>query len=276
MKPLFAFHGLLLFICLNSCNNSHFNAYNTADSTFTNLLEKDSIKLVKTAGINVKVKDARQSIAAISRLAGSLGGSIYHQNLQSDQNQTKELKISADSIMVVSAFTIHADINVKIPASRLEIFIDSVLNLSSVVINSRFDVDDKTLEYLSNELKQQNRIQILNAGKHRNIKVSEAEFALEYKDQITDQEIAKRQINKDVQYATVNLNLTQNPVITRETLVNYCLSDYNVPFNQSLKASFLSGWEGFLKVIIVLIQFWVFLVLLLITLLCYRYFLRTH
>ncbi|MEO6638123.1 MAG: DUF4349 domain-containing protein, partial [Ginsengibacter sp.] len=129
----FLFINLSLVFCLYffSCNqsdpNEKFAALN--DSSSFSGLTGDSVKLVKTAGINFKVKDVEQSARSISTLARTFGGMLFNQTYEAAETRRNELKISADSLMVISISTPQADITARVPAENLEEFMYGVVDL---------------------------------------------------------------------------------------------------------------------------------------------------
>src|SRR5690349_7845798 len=103
---LFAF----LFGCQNSGDQKQYGDAAATDSTSTVILTGDSVKLVKTAGINLKVKNTEQSIKSIAALVKQFGGSVTYQNFNSEEEKRNELKLSPDSLLVVSVTVPRADI----------------------------------------------------------------------------------------------------------------------------------------------------------------------
>src|SRR5687768_1842489 len=105
MKPSFRLVIYFFSLFLLSCQNYRDrNEQPTAlsDSTSITGLTGDSIKLVKTGNLIVKVKDIQESARAVSGLAQKLGGMIFSQNLEYEETGSKELWNSTDSITVIT------------------------------------------------------------------------------------------------------------------------------------------------------------------------------
>ena len=273
---LHSFIYILICISLLSCQSNESKmereaSYDKADTVSVTGLTGDSVKLVKTASINCKVKDAHQGARAISQLAQKLGGMISHQNIESVQNQSKELPISADSIMVITSYATQADMTARIPAHNLEEFMYRISSIGYFTFNSRMDVDDKSLDYLAAALKQQNRNEVVNRGGNRKAKSLTDTQLIQAKDEVVDQEIANRRIDADVQYSTVQLNLFQNPVVRKEVIANYSTSGYELPFNTRLYNALSIGWGFFLNFLLVLAYLWPFIFLTIVVWMGYKY-----
>lgn len=122
MKPLLSLAAMLVLTFLVSCQSST-DEKNTitalTDSASITGLTGDSVKLVKPAAVNFKVKDVESGTRAVSALAQKAGGMIFHQNMEAAEGEKKELKISSDSLMVITAYTPQADITARIPSEHL-------------------------------------------------------------------------------------------------------------------------------------------------------------
>ncbi|HVF97754.1 MAG TPA: DUF4349 domain-containing protein, partial [Flavisolibacter sp.] len=162
MKRFFSlsFLALLFFV---SCQNNADNKYAPAltDSTSVTGFTGDSVKLVKTAGIRFKVKKVEQSTRAVSALAQQLGGAVYNLDFQAAEGGRKELKISEDSLLVLSTTSPQAEITVRMPAQNLEAFLFGVSDIGYYTGSSQLKLDDRSLIYLANALKQKTRTDVL-------------------------------------------------------------------------------------------------------------------
>ena len=102
-------------------------------------------------------------------------------------------------------------------------------------------------------------MQFLESVGTKNVK-GEASFGLVgTKDEAIENEIAKRQIDADVNYSVVHLNLCQNPLVRKEMMANDAIEDYGLPFKKNLGNAFEAGWEAFLNVLLALAHLWMFI-----------------
>jgi hypothetical protein len=272
MKRLLFFPALFLIIC--GCqNNAGENELTKAlaDTTSFTGLTGDSVKLVKTASIDFKVKDGENAGWGVSALAGQLGGKIFHQQLETIEGERKELKISGDSLMVITAYTPHAAITVRVPSENLELFLHNVAELGYYTSSSQLDIEDKSLSFLENEWKQNNRQHELSKPGNT-VKGLASLPSINVKDAMIEQNITNRSIDADVTYSLVNISLFQNSLVRKEVIANYILTGYELPFHKRLLNAIGNGWEMFLSFLLFLAHFWMFLLVAGIAWITYRYF----
>ena len=273
-QPFIAMLLPILFLMACSSNkseNSSADVYSeAADSVSVTGLHGDSIKLVKTANLDFKVKDVYNASLAITASARNLGGMITHHNIVTEVQENKELTISADSLLLITAYQTKGDIIAKIPTNQLDEFMSEVYGLSSFIITSNLDVDDRSLQYLESDLKQKSRSKILSDVDLKKTDIKGTEQLINQHDDLINKNIANRQIIADTRYSTVQLTLTQNPSIKKEKSVNDHLSAYQIPTGKRMIDAFLAGWEYFMDLFIALVHLWMFIVLGLAIWLIYR------
>lgn len=165
MKFFLSLFSFLFFSILLGCQNESGkkdSLHALSDTPSVTGFTGDSVKLIKRANLHVKVKDVKQSTKAVSSLAQQLGGMIFSQNLESVETQTTELKLSNDSLLVITAYTPQAAITARIPSQHLETFMYQAAELGYYTSSSKLDIDDKSLQYLENALKHQVRKEVLS------------------------------------------------------------------------------------------------------------------
>jgi hypothetical protein len=215
-------------------------------------------KLVKTVDISLKVKNVRQTGDAIAVLAGKFDGMVIHHQMQSTIDRSERIHLTNDSLMLVSAFNTTANMVVKIPSDKLEDFVNQVNHMGIYVNSSKMDIEDKTFEYLSTELKENNRNEFVEQQKIIKITPKRAEQVLKVKDDIVDKQVNNLRTDYDLQYSTVTLSFCQSDTILRETIANDDPSAYDIPLLKRIGRAFATGWAAFMDVVVVLINFWVF------------------
>jgi hypothetical protein len=272
--------GILLIlaiatICI-SCNEygSSEKANDSAslsDTTSITGMTGDDVKLVKTAAINFKVKDVEDATRSVSVLARKSGGMLFSQSLESFENERKELKLSTDSLLVITSATPHSDITARVPSENLEEFLYSVADLGYYTATSRLSIDDKSLAYLDNVLKQKNRKVVITSPGLKTTTGSRSQ-TLEIKDEIVDKYIENRTIDADARFSMVNLSLFQNPVVRKDVIANYAMSDYHLSFSERLGNALKDGWQYFLALVVVLANIWVFILAAVLGYFSFRYF----
>ena len=229
-------------------------------------------KLVKTAEMNLKVKSVQQASDDIVALTKTYGGMIMHHQLQSIVNQSRDLHISSDSIKRISAFSTGADMTIKIPSEKLEDFMSQVRHIGIYVNISRMNIEDKSLDYLSSQLKLSNRQELVSQQKRGKIIIKDPSSVLLLKDDLVDEQIGNRKIDDAVKYSVIILNFYQSNTISTENIANDDPSAYNIPLYQRLNLAFANGWNIFIDVLVGMVNLWVFIIAGAGIWLSYRYY----
>jgi hypothetical protein len=256
--PLLA--GLaLLWACKGKTGSELVNNSRSADSAKIESADTLQTKLIKTAGINFKVKNVQQTAELISALTTGLNGMVMHHQMTSTAERSLDVRISDDSVMRVTSFNTIAEMIVKIPQAKLEDFMNRVARMGIYVNNRSMDITDKSLDYLSSQLKLKNRTELVSQQKSGRIVIKKPEDVLQLKDDMVDQQIGNLGINNAVKNSVVTLSFYQSNTINKEAIANDDPSAYNLPFIKRMGMAIETGWEVFVDVIIALTNLWVFI-----------------
>ncbi len=261
-KYLIPLAAIVLF-CACKGTNGGYEAVNNSSSADSDISKKADTttgpKLVKTAGMSVKVKNVNQTAIRVDALTNGFGGMVVHQQMGSSVQGSKEVRVSPDSVMRITSLSTTADITVKVPSVKLEKFMDSVASMGLYVTNRNLDITDKTLDYLSAQLKLKSRDELVRQQKTGKIIIKDPAKVLDLKDDMIDQQIGNRQIDDAVKNSVVNLNFYQSNTITKEVIVNDDPSAYGLPFFKRLLVACENGWNLCLDIIIGLADIWILL-----------------
>ncbi|MDR3693267.1 DUF4349 domain-containing protein [Mucilaginibacter sp.] len=250
----------LAFLCACKGKSGSYEVVNNSSSA--DMLSKDSVsgpKLVKTAGIRFKVKNVQQIAEHISALTNSINGMVIHHQMGSTAERSEDIRISNDSVMRVTAFNTTAEMTVKIPSTKLDEFLNQVGHLGIYVNDRSMDITDKSLDYLSAQLKLKSRAELVSQQKKGKVIIKKPEDVLNLKDDMIDQQIGNRQIDDAVKNSIVTLSFYQSNTINKEVIANDDPSAYNLPFFKRLAMAIENGWGIFVDVIIGMANLWVFI-----------------
>ena len=137
---------------------------------------------------------------------------------------------------------------VRVPSEKLEVVLNGAADLGYFTANSTLHIDDRSLAFLENGLKQKNRTGSISSQK-----------TIAFKDEMVDRFIQNKTIDADVAYSTVSLRLFQNAIVHKEVIANYVVADYTLPFSQRLGNNLSKGWDYFLGLLLALANLWAFL-----------------
>lgn len=234
----------------------------------------DSIKLVKTAQMDLKVKDIHRSSEKIVALTESYHGMVMHHNLQSTVERTNDIPRNDDSVMRISSLNTTASLTVKVPSDSLEHFMTRVGKLGFHVNRRNMDIEDRTLDYLTNKLKLQSRSQIISQQKQGKIVIKKPADVLALKDDMIDQQVNNLRTNEAAQNSVVELSLAENNTILKEIIPNDDPTVYRAPLLSRLGFAIANGWNLFADLVIGLINLWAFLLVAALGWMAYRLYKR--
>jgi uncharacterized cupredoxin-like copper-binding protein len=224
----------------------------TADST-------TSPKLVKTADMRFKVKNVQQTAEKITALIAKNKGMVMHHQMESTIGESKDFKISDDSVNRVSSFNTSADMTVKIPSDQLDEFMTGVAHMGMYVTMRKMDIEDKSLDFLSTKLKLNSRQELVAQQKKGKVTIKDPLNVLLLKDDMVDGHIGNLKIDDAVKYSIITLGFYQSNTIFQEHIANDDPTAYNLPFFNRLTGSFANGWHLFVDAILVIANLWVFI-----------------
>lgn len=232
--------------------------------------------MVKTADMRFKVKNVEQVSEDISALTVKYKGMVMHHSMQSSINRNQDVLLNTDSVLRVSSYNTSADMTVRIPSAQVEEFMNQVGKMALYVNNRNMDIQDKTLDYLSAQMKLLSRSQIIDQQKKGIIKIKNPAAVLDLKDEMIDQQIDNKRIDDAVRYSTLGLNFYQSNTIAREVIVNDDPSSFKLPFFTRFGQALANGWLIFTDTLIGIANLWMFILAAVAGWLIYRYLHRKN
>ena len=105
-------------------------------------------KFVRTADIKFKVKNVAKSTYAIENVTNKFGGFVTYTNLESHINHKEETRVSQDSILETTKFTVDNNITIRVPNTKLDTVIKSIAKEIDFLDSRLIKADDVTLQML--------------------------------------------------------------------------------------------------------------------------------
>lgn len=255
---------LLAVLCLfGACKgNGNYEPVNNKDmisSADTVAADSTGSILVKTAEMNIKVKDVAHVSEGIVNLTTQYRGMVVHHQMQSEELRSQDMLLSSDSLERVTVMHTTAGITVKIPSDSLEQFMNKVSKMGLHVNVRRMDIEDKTLDYLSSQLKLNSRTQLVSQQKTGKIKIKDPAAVLMLKDDMIDEKINNKRIDEAAKNSVVDMSLYQSNTVMKEHIANDDPGAYQISFLKRITFALTNGWNLFATFIIGLANLWVFL-----------------
>jgi hypothetical protein len=275
--------GVLL---LGACKGSNYEAVRdeksvsradaTSASADSTSVQTTPTKLVKTADMRFKVKSVQQTGDAIAALTAKSNGMVMHHQMQANIERSEDIRISSDSVKRVSAFSTSADMTVRVPSDKLEDYMTEVAHMGMYVTMRKMDIEDRTLDYLSEKLKLKNRQDLVDQQKKGKVIIKNPVNVMLLKDDMVDQQIGNMRTDAEVKYSTITLSFYQSNSIVQEMIANDDPSAYQLPFFKRLAIAMSNGWGLFIEFMLGLANVWVFIALSIALWMLYRYYKHKH
>lgn len=222
-------------------------------------------KFVRTADIRFKVKDVAKSTFEVERNVKQYGGFVVETNLKSEQGQVERAKLSQDSIVETRRFTVTNDMIIRVPNARLDSLLTVVQHQVGYLDYRVIKAEDVQFKMMANQMAQERQQKYnrrlekgIDSGNRKLNDVSAAESQLSQSDAEADAaKIQNLDLEDQVAFSTVSLQLYQNESIVSEVLVNPDSQAFRTNFSTRLYDSLLTGWRLLEAVLVFMAQLWV-------------------
>jgi hypothetical protein len=245
----------------------------TADSTAVSstaaVEQKDSKqKFIRTADIKFKVKNVVKSTYAIENAVAKFGGFVTYTNLQSNIHDQIKTKISQDSTLETTKFSVENNITIRVPNTQLDTVIKSIARQIDFLDFRVIKADDVSLKLLANQLSQkrsstnEKRVEKAIDTKGKKINdIMEAENALASQKEANDNKtIENLSMQDQINFSTITLELYQNETIKQEITAGEKDAAYYKPnLGIQIVDSLKSGWNILQAILVFFINLWPFI-----------------
>ncbi|SIN74358.1 DUF4349 domain-containing protein [Chitinophaga niabensis] len=246
---------LTLFACEQARYNEAKDEIAAAADT-TNLLSP-SRKRIKTADIHCRVQDVTAATIKLEKLVTSVDGIVVESVLRNDAQEQHEYSYSADSIKQVQLYTPVSTLTLRVPVAHLDSVFNIITAMAGYIDQRTLRDSDVTLQYLSNELKNDAAVQDERETTHTK-KDSELEvrkYNEQKKTAFIEREIANMAIVEDVAYSTINVQLFQPQVADVQIVLNPA-SITRAGFGTETATAFRTGVNVTRSIFIFFFQLW--------------------
>jgi Domain of unknown function (DUF4349) len=222
-------------------------------------------KFIRTADIKFKVKNVPKSTYAIEDATVKFGGFVTYTNLESNISNTNETKVSQDSTLITTKYTVVNDITIRVPNTRLDTVIKVIAKQIEFLDSRLIKADDVTLQMLSNQMaqnrsnKSEKRIEkaIDDKGKKLN-QIIDAEDHLDDKGEQNDSKKLENLSMKDqISFSTLSLKIYQHEAVKQEMIANEkSINAYRPNIGLQIWDSLKTGWFMLEGIIAFVTQLW--------------------
>jgi hypothetical protein len=240
-------------------------------------------KFVRTADLKFKVKNVAQSTYAIENIVAKNGGFVTFTDLKSAINEKTETKISQDSTLETTRFTVDNTITLRVPNTQLDSVLKSMVKEVAFLDSRLIKADDVALQLLSNKMAQkrlsshQKRLEkgIDTKGKKLN-DITNAEDKVLGRETESDETVLRNlSLEDQVNFSTVTLYLYQRESVMQEMVANEkSINAYRPHIGLQVWDSIKTGWFMLEAIIAFIVQLWALFLIVILGIVGYRKFVK--
>ena len=241
-------------------------------SSVANLQVKDK-QFVKSAEVNMEVKDVYDATISLEKSLKELGGFVISSDFNSNMISEKTFAISDEKAMLVRKFQTENKMEVRIPTPRLGDFLQ-IINDKKVYLNSRvIHAEDVTANIKLAKLEAERNS---NTGKNiskLNLTKDKVTMINENQSENTYQKVADFDMKDQLEYSTVQILLTEPQVrVAQIPVANIENADNQFQYNffYDAKNSVVEGFYLIQNIFLGLIKIWPLLLIGILVTLVYR------
>ncbi|MGU3376725.1 DUF4349 domain-containing protein [Chryseobacterium sp. M5A1_1a] len=221
-------------------------------------------QFIKTADVNMEVKDVYNTTITIEKSVQDLGGFVTKSNLQSNVVSEDTYNTSDTEAMLIKKYKTENTIQVRVPTDKLGEFL-TFINTNKLFLNSRtISAEDVTANIKYSELEaKRNQKTAQNIDK---IKTNKDKVALgdENMSEGNLQKLTTMNIADNLKYSTVDIYIKEPKLRIAEIAVtntNSIDNKYRYNFIYDAKDGFVYGFYLIQRIFIALINIWPLLII---------------
>lgn len=216
-------------------------------------------KFIKTADVNMEVKDVYNTTISIEKSVQEFGGFVVNSNLQSNVISQDTYNTSDEEAMLIKKYQTENRMQVRIPTEKLGEFL-TFINSNKLFLNSRtINAEDVTSNIRYSEWEgKRNQKTSENIGQ---LKTNKDKVNLDDKNMSEGnlQKLATMNMTDNLKYSTVDIYIKEPKVRIAEiaiTNANSIDNKYRYNFIYDAKDGFVYGFYLIQRIIVALINIW--------------------
>lgn len=227
-------------------------------------------KFIRTAEIKFKVKNVVKSTYAIENTVQRFGGFVTYTNLQSNIHEQIKTKISLDSTLETTKYSVENNIVIRVPNTQLDTVIKTIAKQIDFLDSRVIKADDVSLKILSNQLSQkrgavnQKRVEqaIDSKGKKINDVIDAENTLANQKEEHDNKAVENLSLQDQINFSTITLQLYQNETTKQEiTESEKDSASYQPNLGIQIIDALKSGWYILQAILVFILNIWPFILL---------------
>ncbi len=216
-------------------------------------------QFIKTADVNMEVKDVYDATISIEKSVQELGGFVTHSNLKSNVISEDTYNTSNKEAMLVKKYQSENTMQVRIPTAKLGELL-TLVNDKKLFLNSRsINAEDVTSSIKYAELEGK-RIKKTSENIDK-LKTNKDKVQLDNENMSEDnqQQLANMDVTDNLKYSTVDIYIKEPKIRIAEIAITNTQSiddKYKFDFMYSAKSAFVEGYYLIQRIIVGLLVIW--------------------
>lgn len=216
-------------------------------------------QFIKTANVNMEVKDVYDATISIEKSVQELGGFVTHSDLQSRVISEETYNTSDEDAMLVKKYQTENSMQVRVPTSKLGELL-TLINDKKLFLNSRIiNAEDVTSSIRYAELegkrikKTGENISELKTTKDK-VKMSDENMSEE-----NQQQLANLDVTDNLKYSTIDIYIKEPKLRIAEIAVTNSKNidnKYKFNFFYDAKNAFVEGFYLIQRIAVGLVTIW--------------------
>lgn len=269
--------AVVLLVGIYSCKkgeavNSESEIYAEADSAYVTSDSISSVatmnvkdkQFIKTADVNMDVKDVYEATIAIEKSVQELGGFVTRSNMQSNVLSEETYNTSNEDAVLVKKYQTENTMQLRVPTEKLGALL-TFINDKKLFLNSRLiNAEDVTANIQYAKLEGE-RIK-KNEQNISQLKANKDKVTLD-NDNMQDgnlQQLANMNVTDNLKYSTVDVYLKEPKLRVAEIAVTNSTNvdnKYKFNFLYTAKNAFVEGYYLIQRILVLLISVWPLLII---------------
>lgn len=239
-------------------------------------------KFIRTADLKFRVQEVVKATYQIEDMVKANGGFVTVTNLSSDNTDEDRSRVSDDSVLLVTHYTIRNYMTIRVPNTLLDTTLKQIARIVEFLDYRNIKATDVGLDVLSNRLavarsrKHNQRIDpMVEGAKNAGDKLNASESMMNSDEKADQAAIANMGLADQINFSTIQIEIYQRPS-TRYTLIADARSydNYRPGFGTQIAEAFGDGFQLFKYFILFLVRIWWLILLALIAFVVYPVYRR--
>lgn len=216
-------------------------------------------QIIKTADVNMEVKDVYDATISIEKSVQELGGFVTHSDLKSNVVSEETYNTSDEQAMLIKKYQTENTMQVRVPTEKLGELL-TLINNKKLFLNARsIHAEDVTANIKYSALEAQRNKKTTDNIAQMKVNKDKVTMSDENMKEGNSQKLESMNMTDMLKYSTVDIYIKEPKIRVAEIAVTNTQSiddKYKFDFLYSAKSAFVEGYYLIQKIVVGLITVW--------------------